>query len=223
LFDDGRVPAFTVFEGSGLGVELIVLEGSDGLGAEFTALDGDAGREIESLLFDGVDGLGDDEKFGRAFSPFVIVDGGPGTGRFAGPGFAGAAAVAGDADVAGNAGVAGLVGVVDAGRMPGCGGRGTLRVGIAGVPGCPAFMAGREGKVALGAVMGDAGEPGLPGCDCSAFTGGFGAVDEFGAGAGFGVPDIAGDAGDPGLGGCAAFGIAPRTGCMGVADCAAAG
>jgi hypothetical protein len=126
----------------GLGVEVIVFEGSDGRGAEFTAFDGDAGRAIESLLLDGVDGLGEDEKFGRPFSPFVITDGGRGTGRFAGPGFEGAAAVPEDAGVARDPGVAEPAGFVDTGRMPGCGGRGTLRVGIAGVAGCAAFIPG---------------------------------------------------------------------------------
>jgi hypothetical protein len=212
LFDDGRATVFESFPVAvGRGVELIVFAGSDGLGAEFPAFDGEAGRDIESLLSDALDGLEGDEKFGRPFSPFVIADGGRGTGRFAGPGFAGpafegAAAVPG---VAGDAGVVEPAGFVATGRIPGCGGRGTLRPGI----GCDAFIPGRESEAGFSVAVA-AGEPGLPGCDCSAFTGGFGAFDGFGVEAGFAAPDSAGVVGDPGLAGCAAFGIPPRTGCI---------
>lgn len=167
LFDDGRATVFESFPVAvGRGVELIVFEGSDGLGAEFPAFDGAAGRDIESLLLDGVDGCGDDETYGRPLSPFVIADGGRGTGRFAGPGFAGpgldgAAAVAGDDGVAEDAGVAEPAEFVGPGRIPGCGGRGTLRVGIADVAGCDAFIPGRESEAGFGVTAGD---PGLAGC-----------------------------------------------------------
>ena len=183
----------------GLGAGLAEFIGCAGFGVEFTGFDGDPGLEIE-LGVGGVAGFGIAFALARPASPFAIpAEGGLGTGRLAEAGAAGDAAVAGDAPLRGDAplpgdaavlgdaavaGDAGVAGLVDTGRMPGCGGRGTLRVGIAGVAGC----------------------------DCCAFTAGFGAVDEFGVDAGLGTPDTAGVAGD--LAGCAAFGIPPRTGCI---------